>query len=660
MAKIKIHCPECSQRIGIDESAAGSTGDCPTCGSSLAIPSDPTQPVRILVRRPLPPGALLPDEENEETTRLKKDLAAAHEELTRLRTQLEQSTHEFERFRITLDGMAELRTHLAAERGKSAALAKERDAIASQVAETGDLKLAGAALTHEVARLQQQLATAARERSALQKAARESDERARAAHLELDQVNAKLDQKGSSLSDAVERMTSWERDRAAHRPTVLPDPATLEALSAARADLATSHAELAKAKARLAELESALSVVTREREEARADLAKHKAAAPDPESLIATQAGLTAAQAKLDNANAALTAARSRMAKLESSVSAVTRERDEVRAELAARPAASEPAETASLAASEAELTAARTKLNDANAALTAAKSRMAELEATVSALARERDEARTELAARPAAVSEPEEAPAVAAAQAEVTAARAEMTETKSRLADLEASLSAITRERDEGRAELARRDAAQREAAATLRALRAESDRSKAEAAEAIGRRDLVLGSKQSEIELLRRTIGEMKGGSVADVKGEVQITERLRQIERQLGESQESLRAMKNERFKLRERLAKIDSHTAAADAANGEELRKQLNELLARDEAVKKYGQVLLAEQENLKRRLPPKIVDPTKPPPESLLDQPPAPPSEAPGPPPEAPPPPEPSAGTPAESGVAQE
>ena len=590
MAKIKIHCPECSQKIGVDESAAGTTGDCPTCGSSLLIPEDPAQPVTILVRRPLPPGALISDEENEETTRLKKELAIAHEDLARLRTQLEQSAHEFERFRITLDGMAELRVHLAAEREKSAALAKERDATASQLAEAGDLKLAGEALTHEITRLQQQLTSAARERSALQKSARESDERARSAHLELDQLSNKGDPKGNSLREAVERMTGWERERAVPRPAILPDPATLEALSVARADLASSHAELAKAKARLAELESALSVVTREREEIRADLANRKAAVPDP----------------------------------------------------------------AAAGGAPADLPAARAELVDTSAALSSAKSTIADLESSLSALTRERDQARAELAARSAAVSEPTATPALAASEEQFTAARAQLAESNARLGELEASVSALTRERDEGRAELARREADLREAAAALRTLRAESDQSKANAAEAIGRRDLALGSKQSEIELLRRTIAEMKGGGVAEPKGETQITERLRQIERQLSEGQDSMRATKNERFKLRERLAKVDADPQSADAAIAEELRRQLNELLARDEAMKKYGQVLLAEQENLKRRLPPKFVEPIKPSPERTAPAPAPAPSKAPL------PPPEPSTGAPAEPGVAEE
>ena len=53
MPDIKFHCPECSQKIGVDETAAGLSIDCPTCRSSLVIPVSSAAPVAVTVRRKL-------------------------------------------------------------------------------------------------------------------------------------------------------------------------------------------------------------------------------------------------------------------------------------------------------------------------------------------------------------------------------------------------------------------------------------------------------------------------------------------------------------------------------------------------------------------------------------------------------------------------------
>ena len=51
MADIKFHCPECQQKIAVDESAAGLKVDCPKCRSALVIPAAATAPVQVVTRR---------------------------------------------------------------------------------------------------------------------------------------------------------------------------------------------------------------------------------------------------------------------------------------------------------------------------------------------------------------------------------------------------------------------------------------------------------------------------------------------------------------------------------------------------------------------------------------------------------------------------------
>ena len=50
MADIKFHCPECQQRIAVDETAAGIAIDCPYCKAGIIIPARGTDPVQLTRR----------------------------------------------------------------------------------------------------------------------------------------------------------------------------------------------------------------------------------------------------------------------------------------------------------------------------------------------------------------------------------------------------------------------------------------------------------------------------------------------------------------------------------------------------------------------------------------------------------------------------------
>src|SRR3954463_5672791 len=53
MGDIKILCPQCKQKIGVDDSAVGVKIDCPRCRSTLVIPPTADAPVEVVVRRRL-------------------------------------------------------------------------------------------------------------------------------------------------------------------------------------------------------------------------------------------------------------------------------------------------------------------------------------------------------------------------------------------------------------------------------------------------------------------------------------------------------------------------------------------------------------------------------------------------------------------------------
>src|SRR3954471_2949563 len=72
MADIKFSCPQCQQKIAVDDSAAGVKIDCPHCRSTLVIPPSAEAVVTLVVARQL---ALVSDQH--------ADLHAALEEQRR-------------------------------------------------------------------------------------------------------------------------------------------------------------------------------------------------------------------------------------------------------------------------------------------------------------------------------------------------------------------------------------------------------------------------------------------------------------------------------------------------------------------------------------------------------------------------------------------------
>ena len=91
MADLKFACPECHQRIGVDDSAAGVSIDCPACRTSLVIPQKAEDVPVVIVRRKLVALAGSFDASYSELDRKQKDLEGALAEAAKLREDLKKA-----------------------------------------------------------------------------------------------------------------------------------------------------------------------------------------------------------------------------------------------------------------------------------------------------------------------------------------------------------------------------------------------------------------------------------------------------------------------------------------------------------------------------------------------------------------------------------------
>jgi len=114
MADIKFHCPECEQKILVDDSAAGMQIDCPSCRSALLIPAEAGVTAQLVTRRRQAVGAGGGGSAYEELDRKQRELTAALEEAAKLRTESEKSKTEVNRLRDDLAATARERDGLRA------------------------------------------------------------------------------------------------------------------------------------------------------------------------------------------------------------------------------------------------------------------------------------------------------------------------------------------------------------------------------------------------------------------------------------------------------------------------------------------------------------------------------------------------------------------
>src|SRR5580700_5374026 len=124
MADIRFQCPECRQKIAVDDNAAGMQVDCPNCRSSLVIPRVSEEAAEITVRRRLVSATGHADSAYEELERKQKELASALQEAARWRADTEHSREELIKLREDL-----------------AATARERDGLRGTGDELNRLKI---------------------------------------------------------------------------------------------------------------------------------------------------------------------------------------------------------------------------------------------------------------------------------------------------------------------------------------------------------------------------------------------------------------------------------------------------------------------------------------------------------------------------------------
>lgn len=125
MAEIKFRCPECTQKIAVEASAAGVKIDCPTCHSRLVIPNSETGPVEVLVRRKLAIVGGSSDAVYAELQKAQAKAEKAVEELNQLREKHTSALQDAQKEKETLTA-----AHKALE-DEAAALRPLRDELTS-------------------------------------------------------------------------------------------------------------------------------------------------------------------------------------------------------------------------------------------------------------------------------------------------------------------------------------------------------------------------------------------------------------------------------------------------------------------------------------------------------------------------------------------------
>lgn len=99
MPDIKFNCPECTQRIAVDWTAAGLNVDCPACRSTLVIPATSESAATVSVRRKLAVPAGGQDALYAELEKRKTELDSAVAESLKLRADAEKAQNEAEQAR---------------------------------------------------------------------------------------------------------------------------------------------------------------------------------------------------------------------------------------------------------------------------------------------------------------------------------------------------------------------------------------------------------------------------------------------------------------------------------------------------------------------------------------------------------------------------------
>ena len=264
MADLKFHCPECDQKILVDDSAAGMQIDCPSCRSALLIPAQAGTPAQVVTRRQQAVGAGAAGSAYEELDRKQRDLTAALDEAAQLRTESDRARTEVNRLRDDL-----------------AATARERDGLRATGLEFNRLKDEESRFKIELEKTREELTRERQERETLARrlAAQEAAQR----NAELLSLAAAPESGPHALQ---ERLAAGEKER-----------------GALQAQLAEAQQSIEAERAKAAKHAGRVAAVEREREELRDHLT---AAGESSANLGALQNDLAKLRGELDATTKAL------------------------------------------------------------------------------------------------------------------------------------------------------------------------------------------------------------------------------------------------------------------------------------------------------------------------------------------------------------------
>jgi chromosome segregation ATPase/DNA-directed RNA polymerase subunit RPC12/RpoP len=416
MADLKFACPECKQRILVDDGAAGVQIECPTCRSVVVIPARASDPVQVIKRRRHVVANIAGGLFDEELTTRQKELEAAAAESKKLREEAERSGQEIAKLREALQAAAAERDRLRVTTDQTGV-------------ELGRLKTEEKFFKTELEKARSVVDEAQKKTGTLEqdlKAKTKALEEASSAQGVLEKVRGEVakivGERDAALAEAEKARQELKALGAGATLQTLPEMAALEReVADLRAQLTdarkASSALDSDAVAQIKKLQDELAIATSERDRLKADGNQ-------------TGSNLAALRAELDTAKNNLDAQQKKLRDLGESFAKSERERIDLHRRL------SEGGPVQELAATREKLTTAQAQLIDAqNTAITfrgerdKVRQQLAERDQVVEKAAESTDAVRTELerSRQEAAAGQERLKSALAAHAAELQTARTE-----------------------------------------------------------------------------------------------------------------------------------------------------------------------------------------------------------------------------------------
>jgi chromosome segregation ATPase/DNA-directed RNA polymerase subunit RPC12/RpoP len=352
MADLKFACPECKQRILVDDGAAGVQIECPMCRSTVVIPARASDPVQVIKRRRHVVATFGSSLADDELKARQKEFEAVAAESKNLREEAERSGKEIAKLREALQAAAAERDRLRATTDQTGV-------------ELGRLKTEEKFFKTELEKARSVLDEAQKKTSTLEqelKAKTKALEDANSAQGALEEARGEvtriLRERDTALAEAGKAKQELKALNVGPARPALPEMAALEKeVAELRAQLTEARmaprATDVDAPAQIKKLQDELAAATAERDRIKAD---------------ANQSGtnLGALRSELDTAKNNLDAQHKKLRELGESFAKSERERMELHRRL------SESGPVQELAATREKLTTAQAQLIDAqNSALT-------------------------------------------------------------------------------------------------------------------------------------------------------------------------------------------------------------------------------------------------------------------------------------------------